>query len=247
MAAKLPYLTTPGTVTNALDRLKAAATPPTVNADFVDAKLKIKGGSGRAIPPFLKKVGFVAGDGTPTSTYTRFRNSNAKVSGAAAAEELGATDADRRAAFESWAVGHYAEYEEGRERGRVELDEQGLTLVKLFSLGRGTFVKHGPLRSLGPDSALVESRVRFGYAHIDLSSFSPGTTFYVCGVPVGRVYPIRVPTGSREVTVDVLDSVTIEWTLLRTAATETCLGGWKIAAARPVPGSEVAAEVTWIF
>ena len=160
---------------------------------------------------------------------------------------MGATDADRRAAFETWAMEHFAAYEEGRDRGRVELDEQGLTLVKLFSLGRGAFVEHGPLRSLGPDAVLVESRVRFGYAHIDLSPFSPGTTFYVCGVPVGRVHPIRVPAGSLEVTVDVLDGVTIEWTLLRTPATETCPGGWKVAAARPVPGSEEAAEVTWIF
>lgn len=88
MAALLPYLSSPGTLPNALSKLKAAATPPTVNADFVQTKLKIKGGAGRAIPPFLKKIGFVAGDGTPTGVYERFRNSNAAVSGAAAAEGL---------------------------------------------------------------------------------------------------------------------------------------------------------------
>lgn len=88
MAAKLPYLTSPGTLTNALTRIKAAATPSTVNADFVQAKLKIKGGAGRAIPPYLKKVGFVAGDGTPTKIYEHFRNSNKAISGAAAAEAV---------------------------------------------------------------------------------------------------------------------------------------------------------------
>ena len=88
MAARLPYLTTPGTLPNALDRLKAAATPPNVNADFIQTKLKIKGGAGRAIPPYLKKIGFVAGDGKPTSIYTRFRNSNSKTSGTAAADAL---------------------------------------------------------------------------------------------------------------------------------------------------------------
>ena len=88
MAAKLPYLAAPGTLTNALDRLKAAATPPNVNADFVQTKLKIKGGAGRAIPPYLKKIGFVAGDGTPTEIYTRFRNSNKVTSGGAAADAL---------------------------------------------------------------------------------------------------------------------------------------------------------------
>lgn len=88
MAAKLPYLAAPGTLTSALDRLKAAATPPNVNADFVQTKLKIKGGAGRAIPPYLKKVGFVAGDGTPTAIYTRFRNSNKATSGGAAADAM---------------------------------------------------------------------------------------------------------------------------------------------------------------
>jgi hypothetical protein len=88
VAAKLPYLSTPGTLTSALDKIRAAATPPTVNGDFVQTKLKMKGGSGRAIPPFLKKIGFVAGDGTPTNLYERFRNSNSEVSGAAAAEAM---------------------------------------------------------------------------------------------------------------------------------------------------------------
>ena len=86
MSAKLPYLTTPGTVTTALDKIKAAATPPTFTHDFVQTKLKIKGGTGRAIVPFLKKVGFVAGDGSPTGVYQRFRNDT--TSGTAAAEAL---------------------------------------------------------------------------------------------------------------------------------------------------------------
>lgn len=88
MAATVPYLSNPGSLNNALDRIKTAATPPNVNADFVQTKLQIKGGGGRAIPPFLKKIGFVAGDGTPTGIYERFRNSNPSVSGAAAAEAL---------------------------------------------------------------------------------------------------------------------------------------------------------------
>lgn len=88
MAAKLPYLTSPGTLTTALTRIKAAATPPTVNPDFVQTKLKIAGGAGRAIPPYLKKVGLVAGDGTPTKIYEHFRNSSKSISGAAAAEAM---------------------------------------------------------------------------------------------------------------------------------------------------------------
>lgn len=86
MSAKLPYLTTPGTLTTALNKIKAAATPSTFSHDFVQTKLKIKGGAGRAIVPFFKKVGFVAGDGSPTTLYQRFRNET--TSGSAAAEAL---------------------------------------------------------------------------------------------------------------------------------------------------------------
>ncbi len=87
-AAKLPYLVTPGTITTALDRIKKAATPPTVNSDFVHTKLRIKGGAGRAIAPYLKKVGLVNSDGSPTQIYERFRNSTESISGAAIAEAV---------------------------------------------------------------------------------------------------------------------------------------------------------------
>jgi hypothetical protein len=86
MSTKLPYLSSPGTLGTVLTRLKAAATPPKVTNDFVATKLQVKGGAGRAIPPFLKKIGFVAGDGAPTPIYQRFRNDS--TSGAAAAEAL---------------------------------------------------------------------------------------------------------------------------------------------------------------
>lgn len=37
-------------------------------------KLQIKGGTGAALIPYLKKIGFVASDGSPTDIYRRFRN-----------------------------------------------------------------------------------------------------------------------------------------------------------------------------
>lgn len=74
MSAKLPYLTTPGTIENALAKVKAAATPPTFNNDFVHAKLQIKGGAGKSIPPFFKKLGLVSESGVPTGLYQKLRN-----------------------------------------------------------------------------------------------------------------------------------------------------------------------------
>lgn len=83
---KLPYLATPGSIKTALDKIKTAATPDRVTGDFVTTKLQLKGGTGAAIPPFLKKIGFVASDGSPTDVYKRFRNH--ATSGAAVAEAI---------------------------------------------------------------------------------------------------------------------------------------------------------------
>jgi len=86
MSAKLPYLSTPGTFDNAIQKIKAAATPPTFNNDFVHTKLQIKGGAGAALPPFFKKLGLVGGDGSPTALYRQLRNP--ATSGAALAVAL---------------------------------------------------------------------------------------------------------------------------------------------------------------
>jgi hypothetical protein len=71
---KLPYVASPPSLKNAFDRIRTAATPPRFTADFVNAVLLIKGGTGAAITPFMKRIGFVASDGSPTELYKRFRN-----------------------------------------------------------------------------------------------------------------------------------------------------------------------------
>ena len=86
MPISLPYLASPGSIKSALEKIRAAATPERVTGDFVSTKLQIKGGTGAAIPPYLKKVGFVRSDGAPTDLYKRFRNH--ATSGAAVAEAL---------------------------------------------------------------------------------------------------------------------------------------------------------------
>ncbi|QDU34526.1 hypothetical protein KS4_25960 [Poriferisphaera corsica] len=89
MSTKLPYLATPGSITNALDKIANAATPPICNNDFVKSKLKIKGGTGSSIAPFLKKIGLVASDGTPTKLYKQFRNPASAGSAIADAIKIG--------------------------------------------------------------------------------------------------------------------------------------------------------------
>lgn len=89
MAANLPYVPTPGSIKNALERIRSAATPPRVTQDFIQTKLQIKGGTGASISAFLKKIGFVNSDGTPSAIYNSFRNTQTSGSAVAEAVKIG--------------------------------------------------------------------------------------------------------------------------------------------------------------
>ena len=89
MAVTLPYLVSPGSIKTGLEKIKAAATPERVTGDFVTTKLQIKGGTGAALIPYLKKIGFVASDGSPTDLYKSFRNQATAGAAIATAIKLG--------------------------------------------------------------------------------------------------------------------------------------------------------------
>jgi hypothetical protein len=89
VAENLPYLVSPGSIKTALDKIRAAATPDRVTVDFVLTKLDMKGGTGRAISPFLKKIGFVNSDGAPSELYQQFRNPSTGGAAVAKAIKLG--------------------------------------------------------------------------------------------------------------------------------------------------------------
>ncbi len=74
MAEKLPYSTAAGTLEKILDKIKTASSPERFTQDFVSTKLAMKGGTAKSCIPFLKKMGFVASDGSPTELYREFRN-----------------------------------------------------------------------------------------------------------------------------------------------------------------------------
>ncbi len=72
--ANLPYMSSSNSLKTAFEKIRTAATPQRVTTDFVNKVLQLKGGTGGAVTPFLKRVGFVASDGTPTDLYKSFRN-----------------------------------------------------------------------------------------------------------------------------------------------------------------------------
>ncbi len=81
-----PYMPNPGTLGKVLDKIKEAATPQRFTQDFVADTLSFKGRYALAVIPFLKKIGFLSGDGSPTEIYKRFRND--AESGRAMAEAM---------------------------------------------------------------------------------------------------------------------------------------------------------------
>lgn len=87
--ASLPYLSSPGSIKTALEKIRQAATPDRVTGDFVSTKLNMKGGTGRAILPYLKKIGLVASDGAPSDLYKQFRNPQAAPAAIARAVKIG--------------------------------------------------------------------------------------------------------------------------------------------------------------
>ena len=72
--SNLPYAQRTATLISMLDKIKTASVPDKFSQDFVAEKLLMKGGTPRSIIPFIKKMGLVATDGTPTERYKEFRN-----------------------------------------------------------------------------------------------------------------------------------------------------------------------------
>ena len=72
--SNLPYAQRTVTLISMLDKIKTASVPEKFSQDFVAEKLLMKGGTPRSIIPFIKKMGLVATDGTPTERYKEFRN-----------------------------------------------------------------------------------------------------------------------------------------------------------------------------
>lgn len=70
----LPYVQVTGSLETMLEKIKTASVPEKFSQDYVSTKLQLKGGAGRALIPFIKKMGLVASDGTPTDRYREFRN-----------------------------------------------------------------------------------------------------------------------------------------------------------------------------
>ena len=86
MSVNLPYMQAYGFISKVLEKIIPASTPPRFTQDYLSTKLGITSKSARPVIPFLKRMGFLGTDGSPTELYTQFRNSTCR--GQAAAKAL---------------------------------------------------------------------------------------------------------------------------------------------------------------
>ncbi|NIM01415.1 MAG: hypothetical protein GTN89_11330 [Acidobacteria bacterium] len=167
--------------------------------------------------------------------------------GAAGAASLGDDPEMRRDGFRRWFEQELLVYEQARDEGEVELTGHGVRLTKLLALGRGTFYREVGRRGVGEGGVLLRTRLEMAYSQIDLSGLTPGTTFYVASAPIGRVVPVVVPAQAEEIRVEALETVMLDWTLLREEAADDCPSGLKVASVEPVAGSAQTRPLTWLF
>lgn len=74
MSKKLPYMLATGLIPKILEKIQQAKRPDRFTQDFLSTKLGHGGGSAQAAIPLLKRMGFLASDGAPTTRYDQFRN-----------------------------------------------------------------------------------------------------------------------------------------------------------------------------
>lgn len=104
MAKELPpYVSSTELLQELLKKIQEAPPPTRFSHDYLFSNLKFKK-SGSTIPfiPFLKRLGFISSDGTPTDIYKKFRNPDKKVSGQAMAQAFAIAYSDLYSRNEYW-------------------------------------------------------------------------------------------------------------------------------------------------
>lgn len=92
----LPYTLAPGRLQEALKGLMEAERPQKFNEGFLDGVLQMRGGSARAIPPILKKVGMLNSDNSPTDLYSKFKSISSRPNAALIALRTGYSEIFKR-------------------------------------------------------------------------------------------------------------------------------------------------------
>src|SRR5688572_22798586 len=99
MNQKLPYMSSPGTVTKILSKVKEAAVPSKFTYDYLGTVLGFKGGNAQTFISWAKRCGLLGSDGSPTELYKQFRNPASSGAALASAIKIGYSEIFRRNEF----------------------------------------------------------------------------------------------------------------------------------------------------
>lgn len=187
--------------------------------------------AGDAIFPYI--------DAVQTSNYETLRclYVGAQIPGGASAPD---------AEFNAWVDKRLAAFETGKARGQVDLESDGIVLIKALGLGTGTLLgissvasKAGKLEVLTPAT--------FNYDEIDAPRLPNNATFLVAVLPLGTVTTVRVKEGSGRLSLEALKSLTLRWTLERIEPKGNCRSKWGVSSVAVVPSSAKTVRVEWKF
>lgn len=116
--------------------------------------------------------------------------------------------------YEAMVDARYEGWMADRDEGRLQLDPDGIALIRALKLGRGAYYETVASGRTSPERAFLVHEVRLAYRSIDLSGLPAGTTIYLLGAPLGTVHhPVigkHEPAGRR-----LLDRLWIRWDLVQ--------------------------------
>lgn len=69
----IPYTVGTGTFKKALEGIITAERPDKFTRNYMETILNLRGGAAQSVPPLLKKMQFLASDGSPTPLYSKFK------------------------------------------------------------------------------------------------------------------------------------------------------------------------------
>ncbi len=113
-------------------------------------------------------------------------------------------------------------HQEQRDAGWLVFERDGLILIQALGLGRGTYYETVTARRTGSGRAEVIQEVRLAYGSIDLSRLPRGTTIYLMGMPLGKIYHPVLGAGEAAVR-HLLERIWLRWDLVRGQE------GWRVA------------------
>jgi hypothetical protein len=148
--------------------------------------------------------------------------------------------------FKAWVDRRLAAFDTEKARGQVDLEDDGIVMIKAFGLGTGTLVGISSVTSRGSEIEVL-TPATFNYDQIDAPSLPNGATFLVAVLPLGTVTTVRVQEGTGRMTLDALKSLTLRWTLKPVERKGTCHSDFGVSSVAVVPDSARTVRVEWKF